>query len=115
MSWEKEIDEVDKALGEHRIGLVNRAVMTTDGQPQRHWIHIKLGAGPQGERCSHCGQAVERGMALSAEGALTSVDGEIKPREIVAQTIRELNEFHARMERYGRRHGVPVYAGQKRT
>ena len=114
MAWEKEIDEVDKALGEHRICLVNPAVRTVDGEPQRHWIHIKLGAGPQGERCGHCGQAVERGATLSAEGALASVDGEIKPREVVARTVRELEEFHARMDRYARRHGVTLYAGQKR-
>lgn len=114
MAWEKEIDEVDKALGEHRICLVNRAVLTLDGEPQRHWIHLKLGGSPRGEYCGHCGQPVERGMTLDADGKLASGEGEINPREVVAQTIRELEEFHGRMERYARRHGATLYAGPKR-
>ena len=81
MAWEKEIDEVDKALGEHRICLVNRAVLTLDGEPQRHWIHLKLGGSPRGEYCGHCGQPVERGMTLDADGKLASGEGEINPRD----------------------------------
>lgn len=114
MAWEKEFDEVDKALGVHRIGLVNRAVTTINGQPQRHLIQIVLGTGADGESCPHCGAQKQRKMALGHDGALTAEHGEVKPHEIVADTIRSLEEFHGRMERYARRHGAPIYGGPKK-
>jgi len=115
MAWEKEFDEVDKDQNVHRIGLVNRALTTTDGQPARHQILIMIGTGADGESCPHCRQKVRRGLTLTAAGELMTEDGkEIKPVDVVRETIQKLEEHHARMDRYARRHAVPIYAGPKR-
>ncbi len=114
MAWEKELDEVDKALGVHRIVLINRNVTTLDGQPQRHVIEIVLGSGTDGASCPHCNAPIERNLALGADGALRHKElGERRPADIVKEEIRKLEEFHARMEAYAQRHQVPIYKGPK--
>jgi hypothetical protein len=115
MAWEKEFDELDKDQSVHRIGLVNRAITTTDGKPARHQILIMIGTGADGRSCPHCSQPVRRGLNLTDAGELVDESGkEIKPADVVRETIQKLEAHHGRMDQYARRHGAVVYAGPKR-
>lgn len=113
MSWEIEHDELDKAEGTHRFSLIERSVIDRSGNAARYLFTIILGVGSDGESCPHCNQVVARGVTLTAEGVLKHATGEHNPRELVKAKLAELNDFHARMDAYGRRHKATVYKGPK--
>lgn len=113
MGWEIEYEEVDKAEGQHRFGLIEKGVKTRDGSLARFLYVIVLGTGTDGESCPHCTQKVNRGFELHADGALRHPEGEHKPFELVQAKIAELNDFHSRMDSYTKRHGATMYKGPK--
>ena len=44
MAWEREHHHIDLDRSEHKISLVDKSVLTTDGKPTRYLIHLLLGA-----------------------------------------------------------------------
>lgn len=114
MSWEIDYEHVDKCEGTHRFGLIEKSVIDRSGNPARYEYVIILGAGTDGNSCPHCNQKVDRGLTLTAEGALLHSEGEHKPFDLVKAKISELNDFHARMDAYTRRHRATPYKGPKK-
>jgi hypothetical protein len=115
MSWEIEHEEVDKAEGVHRFSLIERSVITRDGQPARYKFHIVLGTGMDGASCPHCHQKVDSGMTLQDDGSLKDAKGtELVPRTEALKRVQQLNGFHARMDAYTKRHRATPYKGPKK-
>jgi hypothetical protein len=114
MSWEIEYEEVDKAEGTHRFGMIERSVITRDGQPARAKFHIILGTGHDGESCGHCTQPVKRDIHLHDDGALHhDIHGEVSPHELAKEHLAKLNGFHGRMDAYAKKHKAAIYKGPK--
>lgn len=112
MSWEIEREEVDKAEGVHRYTLIERGVLTRDGEPARYHYWITLGTGTDGESCHHCNQPVKREVSLGHEGKLHHhTRGEVSPHDLVKEKIQELNDFHTRMDHYIKKHKTRTYKG----
>lgn len=115
MSWEIEYEEVDKAEGVHRFGLIHRGVITRDGEFARAKHHIALGVGVDGQSCPHCHAPIETGMKLHDDGGIRDTEGkELTPREEIRKRIAQLDEFHGRMDAYVRRHNLKVYKGPQK-
>jgi hypothetical protein len=117
MSWEIEYEEVDKAEGVHRFGLIERNVITRSGDPARFKYQINLGTGTDGLSCSHCNATIERTHALNVKGVLEHVKTgeELKPFDAARAKIAELNAFHGQMDAYIQRHGATLYKGPGKT
>jgi hypothetical protein len=134
MAWEIEEQHIDKALGLHRYILVDKTVIQRDGQPARFHYDIALGSGIDGESCPHCHAPMRRSHVLHGSGRMLLAEhleaalnephlgkriemldkaDEMNPRDEVKGIIDQLNAFHDRMEKYARRHSVPVYKGPK--
>lgn len=114
MTWERDRanERVDLALGMHHLPLVNRAVKKTDGGLLTFDLKVQLGTGHDGESCPYCHQAVKRDYTLQADGMLRNSEGkELKPADVADEYVRNLNDFHARMELHARLHKVRIDRG----
>jgi len=115
MAWEIESQEVDKAEGVHRFVLVERSVITRDGNPARHHVMIMLGTGADGQSCPTCNQAVQHGHTLQSDGKLIHHTGrEVVPLDEAKKVLAQLNDFHARMDAHAQLHKAPIYTGPKK-
>lgn len=117
MSWEREHHHINLDESEHVISLIERGVITRNGEPARYLIHIKMG----GEHFEHLVGAnwvkIHLGADLTPQpnGLLKSLTtGQVfDPKAFEAQMIEQLNRHHAAMRAYAKKHGAPEYKGPK--
>ena len=117
MSWEREYHHMNLDEGEHRIGLIERGVATRSGQPARFTIQIQMGAGAFEYHVGANTVRIKLGgdFALDANGTVMDSSGnEFDPKTFEKEMVKRLNEHHALLDTYARKHGVPRYTGPKK-
>jgi len=111
MAWQRESHHMNMAEGEHVIRLVNPNVKDADGQPQRHLLKIRMGAGAFEYSVGHNAIHVKVGGDFSVDenGQLIDSDGNVfDPRQFEKELLNKLNVHNDNMKRYAQRHGVPA-------
>lgn len=118
MSWEREYHHINLHESEHVISLIERSVVDRKGEPSRYLIHIKMGGEPFEHFVGLNSIKIHLGNDLTPQpdGTLkSSTTGEVfDPRAFEKEMIDRLNQHHAAMRAYGKKHGAPEYKGPKK-
>ena len=116
MSWEREYHHMNLDEGEHRIGLIDRAVTARNGQPARYTIQIHMGSGAFEHKVGANTMRIKLGGDFTLDENSTLVDtsgNEFDPRAFEKKMIAELNSHHAKLRAYARKHNVPELKAAK--
>ena len=114
MAWEREHHHIDLDRSEHKISLVDKSVLTTDGKPTRYLIHLLLGAPEFEYKVGHNTVRISLGGGLKVQpdGTLKDADGNVfDPRAFEKEMVGRLNAHHTALRAYGRKHNAPELKG----
>lgn len=109
MSWQREKHHMDLALGEHAITLINPTVSTSEGEPQRHLLKIRMGEGKFEYHVGPNTVEIKLGGDFQVDDAGKLFDSEgnlFDPVDFEKHLIAALNAHTAKLRRYAQRHGA---------
>ena len=110
MAWQRESHHINMAEGEHVIRLVNPNVKDADGQPVRHLLKIRMGAGAFEYSVGSNAIHVKLGgdFTVDENGELIDSAGNVfDPRHFEKELLSKLNDHHDKLNAYAQRHNVP--------
>lgn len=101
---------------EHTIRLVDPTAFDAEGQPHRHLLKIRMGAGAFDYQVGPNSVHIQLGgdFTVDENGTLTDSEGNVfDPRKFEQELVKQLNGHTAKLRSYAKKHGAPELKAAK--